>query len=242
MKARARVVACRSGERTVLQELRSMAPLTLVPRRGSGPDAVVHLVSSATAPLGGDELLLDVRVGPGAVLRLSGVAATLALPGPGGGPSSSTVDVEVACGGSLTYLPEPTVVTARAEHTAVLRVSVGENSRFRTREVLVLGRAGERPGRLTSTMHVHRDDNPLLRQTQVIGDPTLDAGLAALAGKRVLATELVVGGPQRPPASGEWWARTCPAPGVTLTTSLAADAVVALSGLDGENSSPPQHG
>ncbi|MFI5608467.1 urease accessory protein UreD [Amycolatopsis sp. NPDC051903] len=233
MKAHARVVACFEDGRTVLRELRSMAPLTLFPRRGRGPDAVVHLVSSATAPLGGDELLLDVRVGPGAVLRLSGVAATLALPGLGGGASSSTVDIEVADGGSLTYLPEPTVVTARADHTAVLRASVGENSRFHTREVLVLGRAGERPGRLTTTVHVTRGGLPVLRQTQEIGDPVLDTGLAALAGKRVLATELVIGGPPRPVASGEWWARTCPAPGVTLTTSLAADAVRAVNGLEG---------
>ncbi|MEV4598634.1 urease accessory protein UreD [Amycolatopsis sp. NPDC049253] len=227
MKAHARVVACFEDGRTVLRELRSMAPLTLFPRRRTGREAVVHLVSSATAPLGGDELQLDVRVGPGAVLRLSGVAATLALPGPSGGRSSSTVDIEVADGGELAYLPEPTVVTARADHTAVLRATLGENSRFHTREVLVLGRAGERPGLLTTTTHVVRDGIPLLRQTQTIGDPALDAGLAVLAGKRVLVTDLEVGFPARPTASGDWWARTSPAAGVTLTTALAEDAVVA---------------
>ncbi|MEU4666557.1 urease accessory protein UreD [Amycolatopsis sp. NPDC023774] len=227
MKAHARVVACFEDGRTVLRELRSMAPLTLFPRRRTGREAVVHLVSSATAPLGGDELLLDVRVGPGAVLRLSGVAATLALPGPSGGGSSSTVDIEVADGGELAYLPEPTVVTARADHTAVLRATLGEKSRFHTREVLVLGRAGERPGRLTATTHVIRAGIPLLRQTQTIGDPALDAGLAVLAGKRVLATDLEVGFLPRSAASGDWWARTSPAAGVTLTTALAEDAVVA---------------
>ncbi|MEV0070052.1 MULTISPECIES: urease accessory protein UreD [unclassified Amycolatopsis] len=228
MKAHARVVACFEDGRTVLRELRSMAPLTLFPRRRTGRQAVVHLVSSATAPLGGDELLLDVRVGPGAELRLSGVAATLALPGPSGGRSSSTVDIEVADGGSLAYLPEPTVVTARADHVAVLHARLGENSRFHTREVLVLGRAGERPGRLTTSTHVLRGGVPLLRQTQTIGDPALDGGLAVLAGKRVLATDLEVGFPARPTASGDWWACTSPAVGVTLTTALAEDAVVAL--------------
>ena len=75
MKAHARLTACFDGSRTVLRELRSMAPLTLFPRRASGPTAVVHLVNSATSPLGGDDLLLSLHVGPGASLRVSGVAA-----------------------------------------------------------------------------------------------------------------------------------------------------------------------
>jgi urease accessory protein len=232
VKAHARVVACFEDGRTILRELRSKAPLTLFPRRNTGREAVVHLVSSATAPLGGDELLLDIRVGPGAALRLSGVAATLALPGLHGEPSTSTVDIEVADGGSLEYRPEPTVVTARANHTAVLRAALAEDSYFHTREVVVLGRARERPGRLTTTVAVTRGDVPVLRQTQSIGDPALDASLAVLAGRRVLATDLEVGGEPRPPASGEWWSRVPLAAGATITTSLAADAVVALKGLD----------
>ncbi|GAA4537076.1 urease accessory protein UreD [Amycolatopsis samaneae] len=228
MKAHARLVARRDGERTVLRELRSMSPLTLVPRRGRGAGAVVHLVSSATFPLGGDELTLTVRVGPGAVLRLSGVAATLALPGPHGARSRSIVDVEVAEGGSLEYLPEPTVVTARARHIAVLRASVAPGAYFHTREVLVLGRAGERPGELTTSQHVTRGSVPVLRQTLTVGDSTLDGSMAHLAGNRVLASDLVVGGPELPAASGEWWSRSPLAAGGTLTTSLAPDAVTAL--------------
>ncbi|MFD9962046.1 urease accessory protein UreD [Amycolatopsis sp. NPDC058986] len=228
MKAHARLVVCRDGERTILRELCSVAPLMLYPRRGSGAAAVVHLVNSATSPLGGDELTLTVHVGPGAALRLSGVAATLALPGPRGERSHSTVDIEVAAGGVLEYLPEPTVVTARARHTAVLRASVAPGGYFHTREVLVLGRAGERPGELTTSQHVTRGAVPVLHQTLTIGDSTLDSSLAQLAGNRVLATDLVVGGPELPAASGEWWSRSPLAAGGTLTTSLAPDAVTAL--------------
>ncbi|QKV77924.1 urease accessory protein UreD [Amycolatopsis sp. Hca4] len=147
MKAHARLTACFDGSRTVLRELRSMAPLTLFPRRRSGSTAVVHLVNSATSPLGGDDLLLSVHVGPGASLRLSGVAATLALPGLHGESSLSTVDVVVEPGGSLEYLPEPTVVTARARHNAVFRASVASDAYLHTREVLVLGGPGKRPVR-----------------------------------------------------------------------------------------------
>lgn len=231
MKAHARLTACFDGSRTVLRELRSMAPLTLFPRRGGGPTAVVHLVNSATSPLGGDDLLLTIRVGPGASLRVSGVAATLALPGLHGEGSLSTVDISVAEGGSLEYLPEPTVITARARHTAVFRASVAPDAYLHTREVLVLGRANEKPGTLTTTQHVTRGSLPVLRQTLTIGDSTLDSSLAHLAGRRVLATDLEIGGPDLPAASGDWWSRTPLATGGTLTTSLAPDAVTALAAL-----------
>ncbi|MEU5265018.1 urease accessory protein UreD [Amycolatopsis sp. NPDC021455] len=230
MKAHARLTACFDGSRTVLRELRSMAPLTLFPRRRSGATAVVHLVNSATSPLGGDDLLLSVRVGPGASLRISGVAATLALPGLHGEGSLSTVDVVVEEGGSLEYLPEPTVITARARHTAAFRAALASDAYLHTREVLVLGRAGESPGTLTSAQHVTRGSVPVLRQTLSIGS-ALDGSLAVLAGRRVLATDLVVGGPELPAASGEWWSRSPLAAGGTLVTSLAPDAVTALAPL-----------
>ncbi|WP_410564342.1 urease accessory protein UreD [Amycolatopsis sp. cmx-4-61] len=231
MKAHARLTACFDGSRTVLRELRSMAPLTLFPRRGSGATAVVHLVNSATSPLGGDDLLLSIHVGPGASLRVSGVAATLALPGLHGEVSLSTVDVVVESGGALEYLPEPTVVTARARHRAVFRASLASDAYLHTREVLVLGRAGESPGSLVTTSDVVRAGTPVLRQTLPVGDSALDGSLAVLAGRRVLATDLEVGGPERPAASGEWWSRSPLAAGGTLVTSLAPDAVTAMKGL-----------
>ena len=231
MKAHARLTACFDGSRTILRELRSMAPLTLFPKRHTGRVAVVHLVNSATSPLGGDELRLTIEVGPGASLQLFGVAATLALPGLHGEPSLSTVDVSVAEGGSLEYLPEPTVVTARARHTAEFRASLASDAYLHTREVLVLGRVGERPGSLTTSLHVTRGSTPVLRQTLTVGDSTLDSSIACLAGRRVLGTDLVVGGTQHPAASGEWWSRSPLAAGGTLATSLGHDAVAALKGL-----------
>jgi urease accessory protein len=235
MKAHARLTACFDGSRTVLPELRSMAPLTLFPQRGAGPGVVVHLVNSATAPLGGDELRLTVRVGPGASLRLAGIAATLLLPGPHDATSSAVVDISVAEGGSLEYLPEPTVVTAGANHTAELRGDIA--GYLHARETLVLGREGENPGRLTTTQHLTRGPTPLLRNTLTIGDPRLDASLAHLAGHRVLATALTIGGPARDPTAGPWWSRTPLAAGGALATALAPDAVTARARLEAALSS-----
>ncbi|MFC4002174.1 urease accessory protein UreD [Prauserella oleivorans] len=235
MKAHARLTAelDPATGRTVLRELRSMAPLTLFPKRG-GTAAFVHLVNSATAPLGGDELTITVRVGPGARLCVSGVAATLALPGQHGEPSAAAVHVEIAEGGLLEYLPEPTVVTSRARHHASLTAVLEPGARLRTREMLVLGRDGERPGRLTTATHVTRAGVPLLRQELTVGDPVLDPSPAYLAGRRVLGTEVLVGAEDGAvqPASGQWWSLTPLAAGGALATALAADAVTAASDLD----------
>jgi urease accessory protein len=225
VKAHARLVAECSGGRTVLREVRSVAPLTLIPKRGS---STVHLVNSASAPLGGDELRLSVRVGAGARLRLCGVAATVALPGPRAAGSVSIVDIEVERDGVLEHLPEPTVITSRARHTAELVASLEPGARLRTREVLVLGRTGERPGRLRSTQRVVRAGLPVLHQTLDIGDPALDASVAYLAGHRVLATEVLLWGEDgAEPVSGDWWSLTPLAAGGSLITALAGDAVTA---------------
>ncbi|MFC5286724.1 urease accessory protein UreD [Actinokineospora guangxiensis] len=227
MIARARVVAERVGGRTVLRALQSAAPLTLVPRRGPGP-VTVHLVGSAASPLGGDDLHLAVEVGPGAELVLAGVAATVVLPGPRAEPSRAAVDIQVADGGSLDYAPEPTVVTTRALHTTSLHATLSGTARLRCRETLVLGRTDEQPGSLVSDWTVIRDEVALLRQRLTIGDPTLDASPAGLAGHRVLATELRVGEPHTAdPVSGDWWSLIPLAHGGTLATALAHDAVTA---------------
>lgn len=219
---------------TVVRKLRCTAPLTLVPARTNG-SALVHLVGSAAGPLGGDELTLTVHVGPKARLRLVGVAATVLLPGRHGGVSRSAVRLDVAEGADVEYLPEPTVVTARAEHEASLVATLAGDARLRTREVLVLGRAGEAAGLLTTGTSVTRDGRPVLRQRLRIGDPALDGSVAGLAGRRVLATASDFhdgdgdgdGEDEGGAVSGEWWSRSPLAAGGWVATALADDAVTA---------------
>jgi urease accessory protein len=245
MKAHARLVADLRDGRTILRELRPDSPLSLFPQRlsqrHSRNGAVVHLVNSATSPLGGDELTLTVRVGAGARLRLSGVAATLALPGHREGGSRSSVRIEIERDGVLEYLPEPTVITSRARHTAELVATLEEGARLHTREMLVLGRAGEPAGRLRSTQRVVRDGIPLLHQTLDVG--VLDSSLAHLAGRRVLATEFLVWGQDAAePVGGDWWSLTPLAHGGSLLTALAPDAVAAAEDLDRARSLHPGRG
>lgn len=237
MRARARLTVERDGRGdNVIRELRSAAPLTLIPARGPGP-ATVRLVNSAAAPLAGDDLELTVHIGPDAGLTLAGVAATLALPGHLFEPSRCTIRLYLAERAEVEYLPEPTVITGRARHEALLHADLAAQARLRAREVLVLGRAGERPGRLTTATTILREGHPVLRQRLEIGDPALDTSPAYLAGRTVLATEIVSRDTDPPPAAGgEWWSRTPLAAGGWVCTALARDAVTALNCLDNARS------
>jgi urease accessory protein len=237
MLARARVVVERGSDgRNAVRELRSQPPLTLMPQRGAAamrsPVATVHMVGSATSPLGGDDVALDVEVGPGADLVLTGVAATLALPGQAGRSSRLVVRLHVADGASLQYLPEPTVVTRRADHHGELHAELGAGSRLRCREVLVAGRTGEPAGSFRGLVRVLDQGRPLLVQEQELGDPGLQASAAYLAGRRVLGTEVLVWGDDPADAVvGDWWSLG-PLPGRgCLASAVGRDAVTAQRAL-----------
>lgn len=246
MKAAARlVVALDDTGRSVVRDLRSASPLTLMPcpatRHDEDPGtALVHLVGSAAAPLGGDDLALTVEVGPGAALSLRGIGATLALPGQHPGSGRMSVTIRVAEGGRLEYLTEPTVVAAEADHRTELHADLAADARLRCREVVVLGRSGERPGRLRGDVRLRRDGTTLLRQHLDLGGPEPDDGPAHLAGHPVVATELLVwGADPDSPSVGDWWSLVPLARGGSLATALAPDTLVAYRLLDTATAAHP---
>jgi urease accessory protein len=234
VKARARLVVELDGRgHSVVRTLRSAAPLSLMPARGSAGPALVRLLNSAAAPLAGDDLELDVLVGPGARLTLAGVAATVALPGHRFEPSRFTLRLMADTGAEVSYLPEPTVVTSRARHESALHADLAAGAALRCREVLVLGRTGERPGRLVTATHLLRCGRPVLRQCLEIGEERVDGSLAAFAGRRVLATEIRLDDGAAPrPVSGDWWSLSPLAGGGSIATALADDAVTAMRWLE----------
>lgn len=230
MRARARVVVTVDGStgRSVVRELRSQAPLSLLPQRGAvaagSTVATVHMVGSATAPLGGDDVELEIVVGPGAAAVLTGVAAALALPGPS--RSRSSVRIELAEDARLQYLPEPTVVTRRAAHDGTLEARLAAGARLRCREVLVGGRAGEPAGSYRGHLRICDDEGPLLVQDLDLGDAALHASPAHLAGHRVLGTEVLVWGTDPVEAvAGDWWSLVPLARRGALATAVGSDAV-----------------
>ncbi|ROO59509.1 urease accessory protein [Micromonospora sp. Llam0] len=198
MRAHARLVAeVDAGGRTRLVCLRGEPPLVL--RRtgpavaGDGGEVQVHLVGAAAGPLGGDDLRLDVEVGPGARVCLRTVAASLALPGPDGRRSTLQMLVRVAAGGELRWLPEPLIAAAGCHHLSRSVVELADGAALVWREELVCGRDGEPSGDARIDTTVRYAGRTVLRTDLAVG-PRADgwAGPAVLAGAKATGSVLVV--------------------------------------------------
>ena len=106
------------------------------------------------------------------------VAATIVLGGRSG-PSRTTTPLDVA--GSPDLALEPAVVTARATHLAGTLARLRGDAELRLTERVVLGRAGEEPGRWTGTLRVEPDGVPVLHTSQELGPGGAGVGAAVHA-------------------------------------------------------------
>ena len=176
------VARCDSRGRTVLPVVRASGQLAV---RRTGPTSV-HLVATAFGPLGGDDAEITLVVEEGAALTVHSVAAAVALPARDG-DAASVQRVHATVAGALTLAPEPTVVTARAHHRAELLAELADGARLTATEQVLLGRAGEEPGRWTGTMRVVRAGHPLLHTTISLG-PGAPAWLPPVAPRAYAAT------------------------------------------------------
>ncbi|GGM89675.1 urease accessory protein UreD [Dactylosporangium sucinum] len=164
MRAAARVVAQADGPRTALTVLKGEPPL--LPRR-TGPNEV-HFVGGAAGPLGGDELSIEIEVGPGALLVVRTVAASIALPGRGNEWSRLSINASVA--GTLLWLPDPLVATARCRHLTESTVDLSGDATLVWREEVVRGRHGEPGGEARLSTTVRRDGRPFHRSDVSLED------------------------------------------------------------------------
>lgn len=237
MLAAARIVARVTGTGTTsLPELRSAVPIVLRRTGRPGREALVHLVGGAAGPLGGDQLRLEIVVGPGAVLRLRSVAATVVLPGAMGEPSTWETDVRVEAGGLLDYAPEPLVAAAGADHLTRTRIDLAEGAGLRWREELVCGRHGEEPGTTRTELMVRHDGRPLLAHALTVGPGAPHWNSAGVLGDaRAVGTAIYAGTEvaHAPPAGAgpDLAVAALEGPGV-LVTVVAADALSVRRVLD----------
>lgn len=128
---------------------------------------VVHLLSAAATPLGGDVISVRIIVEAGARLRVRSAAATVVLPGATSLVSHSSWELEVA--GELDLAPQPTVIAGGARHHTSTRLRVGEAATARVLESVQIGRTGEDQGFWTSALHADVDRTPLLRHRVELG-------------------------------------------------------------------------
>jgi urease accessory protein len=234
VKAAARVEVARRGGRDVVVDVRSEPPLTV---RAAG-DRVV-LVGSAAGPVGGDELSLDVVVGPGARLSFGTVAATIAWPGPDGMPSSQSVHAVVGAGGHLRWVPEPLVAVVGCCHRSATIVDLAAGATAWIVEEVSLGRHGEASGDVALEWRIERDGRPLVHHAEHLGPGQAGWGSAVTVGghRHVLAAVAV--GPPMPEAAPQVGAdaavavlEVAPDAWVLLATGASRPAVVrACAGL-----------
>jgi len=237
MKASARIVAEADGRGgTKLVVLRGESPLLLRrtgPRRTDGA-VTVHLVGGAAGPLRGDELRLDVEVGPGARLDVRSVAASIALPGrPAAPPSLLAIHATVAAGAALRWLPEPLIAAAGCHHLARTAVQVAAGGTLVWRDDLVCGRHGETSGDVRTDVTVRYAGATLYRHELAVGPGAPgwsgaavlgSSGAVPLGGGRAVGSVLFAGDdlPAKGPLGGDAAMMPLAGPGI-LAIAVGAD-------------------
>lgn len=151
----------------------------------------IHLVAIAFGPLGGDSTEIRLSVESGARLEVCSVAAAVCLASRDPAPSGSELRAEVAAGGQLEVLFEPSVVAAGALHHSRTEIALADDARLRVTERVVLGRHAEVPGRWTGTTRIERAGRPVLHTTVDLGPGS--PMWRTPTTPRAYATELLLG-------------------------------------------------
>jgi urease accessory protein len=190
VQARATLVAEHVGGGVRFSTMRSDPPLTL----RAGEPNTVNLVGSAAGPVGGDQLELDVTIGPHAHVTMRSVAAMIVYPSPVPSPSRLDVRIAVDSGAHLLWAPEPTVLVNGCDHYTNIDISLAETASLIWIDEVMLGRWNESSGSLMQRLRIDRGGRPLLRADLAIGPrwPASD-GPAGIDEASALATVVVVG-------------------------------------------------
>jgi urease accessory protein len=147
------------------------------------------LVPIQAGPLDGDHDRVRLRVGPGATLVLVPIAATLALPG----TSRLELTATVEAGGVLVLDEPPLIIAEHADVVRRVQIDLAPGAVASVRDIVVLGRAGEGPGRLDSSLRATLDGRPLLHDALRIEPAARDDHVALAPGHRVVGTACLLG-------------------------------------------------
>jgi urease accessory protein len=123
------------------------------------------------------------------------VAATVALPGPA--RTLLELDVTVGAGARLMLEDAPLIVAEGADVVRTTTIRLGAGATAVVRDLVVLGRAGEGRGRLTSLLRVDGPDGPILHDALRIDPGEDDDHVALPPGARAVGTVAVLGDERR---------------------------------------------
>ncbi|MFE5409560.1 urease accessory protein UreD [Microbacterium sp. NPDC056569] len=141
----------------------------VVPRlvRRHGRSVEVALVAGRAMLLPGDDVRIRIRVGEDCTLSLVDIGGLVVYgrPGEAGAASQWHARVDLAARAHLAWDGLPTVITDAGSLTRSLTMTLARGSSAMLRETLVLGRVGERGGRLTADTDIRDAIGPILRET-----------------------------------------------------------------------------
>jgi urease accessory protein len=184
----------------VLGEVACAPPLTLRQVHSDVRDRCeLRLVGTAAGPLARDDLSVWLRLRPGARATLAATGASLAQGRGQGDAAALSIRADLADGADLVADPGTLVVCQGSRVDVRVELALGAGAAVEWRELIVLGRTGEPPGRATLRWDVTRLGRPVLRQfvdlgPEVLGSgPALAARTGLTAGRRVLACALLAG-------------------------------------------------
>ena len=154
----------------------------------------ITLLRSQAGPLAGDHDRVEIVVESG-TLTVEPIAASVALPGPE--PTLLELDVTVGPGAHLHLEDAPLVVAEGADVTRTTTIRLAPGATATVIDVVILGRAGEDPGRLRSLLRADGPDGVILHDAFHVEPDTWaeDRYVALAPGHRALATVATFGKP-----------------------------------------------
>lgn len=182
---------------TIPRTLRQEGALKVrLPAVHDGPLQAIVL-NTAGGLTGGDRLELDVHVGAGAALCVSGQACEK-LYKSAGGDATVTTRLSVAAGASLEWLMQPAILFDRSALARTVSADIAGDARLLAVEALVFGRTAMAEqvctGRITETWRVRRDGKLIYADAFRLEDD-IQGALArrfVLGGQAAMATLLYV--------------------------------------------------
>lgn len=161
---RASLVLERGARGTVVRSARATSPLKLLLPRNHGHGVWAYLASFGGGLVDGDDLLLEVEVGPHATGLLSTQASTKVYRSPRG--CRQVLHARVAEHALLALLPDPVACFTGARYEQLTSIQLAPGASLLLLECLTCGRAarGERWAfeRYTTRTTVERAGQPLL--------------------------------------------------------------------------------
>lgn len=121
--------------------------------------ARVGLIATRALLLSGDDVRIEVNVAPGAWLDVVEATGTVAYEG--AAPSSWTIDADVGDGGVLTWAGMPFVVSDEIASHRGTHLRLHGTGKVLMQEKVVLGRAGQTGGDLSTSLDASDDTGPL---------------------------------------------------------------------------------